>query len=545
MTSQDFNVAKTSGPLAFTLRDLLAVGFRHKRAFALCFCGVLLGTMLAALLMPPTYRSETRILVKHERVDPIVSADQTAPMVQGRNDEVTEEQMNSEAALVTSDDVLRRTVVACGLQNRKSLVGWIFGRTEEQKIAKAVDRLQSSLKVEPVRKSNLISISYESSDPRQAATVLSTLAKAYIEKHLEVHRPPGQLKFFEQETERYRADLENAEDQLKQFAQEQGGVAPTLARDITLQKLSDFNASLEQTRADMASTTQRIHDLEKQAGTTPERLTTQVKESDDASVLQQLKSALLTLELKRTELLTKYQPTYRLVQEVDKQIADTRTSIASEESKPLRDAVTDQNPTYAWIGTELAKARADYSGLQAREAATQAIVTMYQAKARDLEEKDLAQHDLARTAKADEDNYLLYLHKREEARMADALDEQRILNVAIVDNPVTPSLPTSEKWRFGFIGVLLAFALSVGAVFMVEYLDPSLRTPSEVVSELNIPVLAAVPQRSGASLKAGYNHNGNGSNGNGGANGNRRNGSNGTQGSATFDTVNASVGEHE
>ena len=522
MTNYEFSSTRGSGPFAFTLRDAFAVAFRHKRVLVLCFSGVLLGTLLAALFMPPNYRAETRILVKHERVDPVVSSEQSAA-VQSR-DEVTEEQLNSEAALITSDDVLRQTVLTCGLQRRKSFAGWLLRRSEDEKIAKAVDALSSNLKVEPVRKSNLISISYESSNPKQAAAVLTTLAKAYIDKHLEVHRPPGQLKFFEQETELYRQDLDKAENQLKQFAQEQGGVAPLLARDITLQKLNDFNASLQSTRADLAATEHRIHDLEKQSGSTPERLTTQVKESDDASVLQGLKSALLTLELKRTELLTKYQPSYRLVQEVDKQIADTRDSIASEESKPLRDAVTDQNPTYSWIGTELAKAKADYSGMQAREAATQAIVTMYQNNARQLEEKDLAQHDLARTAKADEDNYLLYLRKREEARMADALDEQRILNVAIVDNPSVPSLPTGNRLQYALLGLLLASTLSVGVVFTIEYLDPSLRTPSEVMSELNIPVLAAVPQRGVYSSKVNIGHAGNGN-----GNGNGRNGNYGSQ----------------
>jgi uncharacterized protein involved in exopolysaccharide biosynthesis len=247
-----------------------------------------------------------------------------------------------------------------------------------------------------------------------------------------------------------------------------------------------------------------------------------------------LKSALLTLELKRTELLTKYQPTYRLVQEVDKEIADTRASIASEESKPLRDVVTDQNSTYSWIGTELAKARADYSGLQAREAATEAIVTRYKGNALDLEEKDLAQRDLARTAKADEESYLLYLHKREEARMADALDEQRILNVAIVDTPSVPSIPTGNKLQYVVIGLLLACTLSVGVVFTLEYLDPSLRTPSEVMTELNIPVLAAVPQRMSPFSKfgAGFNGNGNG-------NGHGRNGSNGSHSQVATGTMTA------
>jgi uncharacterized protein involved in exopolysaccharide biosynthesis len=43
------------------------------------------------------------------------------------------------------------------------------------------------LSVEAVKKSNLISVSYESQNPQLAAKVLDTLNAAYIQKHLEVH----------------------------------------------------------------------------------------------------------------------------------------------------------------------------------------------------------------------------------------------------------------------------------------------------------------------------------------------------------------------
>jgi hypothetical protein len=52
--------------------------------------------------------------------------------------------------------------------------------------------------------------------------------------------------------------------------------------------------------------------------------------------------------------------------------------------------------------------------------------------------------------------------------------------------------------------------------FTLEYTNPSFRTPSEVFSELNIPVLAAVPHKSN-----GFHGNGNGNrNKNGSAVGN-------------------------
>ena len=88
------------------------------------------------------------------------------------------------------------------------------------------------------------------------------------------------------------------------------------------------------------------------------------------------------------------------------------------------------------------------------------------------------QQDLMRTTKAEEDNYLLYLHKREEARISDALDERRILNVAIVEPPVAPALPAHSVVLYFLFAVGLAMAFSVGIAFTTEYFDPTIRTPT-------------------------------------------------------------------
>jgi uncharacterized protein involved in exopolysaccharide biosynthesis len=494
---------------SFTWRDLIAIGFRYKRPMLITFGAVFLGALLAAVFQPAEYQASTKFLIERARMDPVVSAGQDQEMIRP---EVTEEELNSEVELLQSDDVLRQVVVSTGLDNHRSLLSYIgIKESDDKRIAKAALRLQKKLNIEPVRKSNLISVTYTALDPHLAAKVLKALDDAYLQKNLAVHHPPGEFQFFDQEAENYKKNLADAEGQLKAFSEQDGGVSPQLARDITLQKLNEFSATLQQTYADIAATQKRIDALEQQAGITPQRVTTQSKTIDDAQVLQNLKSTLMTLELKRTELLTKYKPTYPLVLEVDKQLAETRTSIAAEESKPLKDETTDRNQTYNWINEELAKAEADESGLQARAAAIQTIVAKYQATAHDLDEKGIQQQDLLRKVKTEEENYLLYQHKREEARMTDALDQRRILNVAIAEQPQTPALPTNSRLAVLALGTLLALTLSVGMAFLLEFTNPSFRTPHEVFSELNIPVLAAVPHKS-----YGFAGNGNGSkNGNG------------------------------
>ena len=97
--------------------------------------------------------------------------------------------------------------------------------------------------------------------------------------------------------------------------------------------------------------------------------------------------------------------------------------------------------------------------------------------------------------KAAEDKYLLYVNKREEARISDALDQGGILNVAIAEPPAVPALPARSELSFAFIGLALASTCSTALAFVADYLNPAFRTPDEVMAYLNIPVLASLPQQ--------------------------------------------------
>jgi uncharacterized protein involved in exopolysaccharide biosynthesis len=500
-------------PYSFTARDVAAIGFRHQKVLVLCFVGVVLGVGLSSLFLPAKYRAETKLLVKRERIDPVISPQSNVPMTV--HDTVSEEEINSEVELITSSDVLQKVVTTCNLDKKKFLSSLVHPwQTPQNRLDKAVSDLRSDLQLEVLKKTNVISIAYESRDPKVAQKVLQTLDDAYLQKHLDVHHPSGQFQFFDQQAEKYKQDMLAAEAQLKQFADQQGGVAPTTLRDMTLQKLADFRSTLGTTRASVAETEKRIADLEKQLQSVPQRVTASKKLSDNAQVLENLKASLLTLENKRTELLTKYQPTYPLVQEVDKELADTRTALAKEEASPVKEETTDQNQTYTWINGELAKAKADLAGYQARESALSTTISSYEDQSRKLEDQGIQQADLKRTATEDEANYELYTKKKEEARIEDALDRTRLLNVSIVQSPALPSIPTRSPFIFALVAVLLASAVSLGVVFAIDYADQSFRTPSEVLSELRIPVLAAVPVSYTSHRLNGDSRNGNG-NGNG------------------------------
>jgi uncharacterized protein involved in exopolysaccharide biosynthesis len=223
-------------------------------------------------------------------------------------------------------------------------------------------------------------------------------------------------------------------------------------------------------------------------------MTTVVRNSDNPQLLGQLKSTLLNLELKRTELLTKYEPTYPLVREVDQQIADAKSAISGEQSKPIRDEASDQNPDYQWVQAELTKAQADLSGMKARAAAAAAVAAKYHEEAQRLDRNMVVQQNLLQDAKTQKENYLLYERKREEARISNALDRGGILNVALAEQPVVPALPKRSALGAALLTLLLAGSFSLSTAFALDFMDSTFRSPDELAGYLGMPVLGALPK---------------------------------------------------
>ena len=448
-----------------------------------------------------TYRAHARVLVRRGRADPPVTAQPNAPPDFSRV-EVTEEELNSEVELLKDDDVLRRVVQA----NDLAAHDWLRWLRPHEELAAGVERaakkLASRLEVEPIKKTNLIAVSYDAPDPQMAAQVLQSLASIYLEKHMEVHRPGGQLHFFDQQTGESRRQLEQANSKLVDFTKSHGVVMAAQQRDLLLQRLDGEEASYRQTQVEIAETEHRVRQLEGQLAKLPERTVTLVRSADNPQLLQALKAGLLDLELKKTQLLTKFEPNHRLVQEVEQQIAQTKSTIAAERLSPLRDETTDLDANYEWAEAELQKAQVEMKGLEARAAATSANLAGYRALARQLGEDAIVQDDLTSSEKAAQENYLLYVKKREEARMGDALDVGGIVNVAIAEQPVVPALPVWPAGAVLLVGCVVALTSGTGAAFAADYLDPVLRTPDEVLAYLEIPVLASLPAGMGRRLSA-------------------------------------------
>jgi uncharacterized protein involved in exopolysaccharide biosynthesis len=478
-------------PRTPTMRDLAAIFFRHKRLLGISFF-LVFGVGFAYTLLTITYSSQMKVVVRRGRIDPAITAmPSSAPLVQ--RDEVSDQDLNSEMELIRDEDALREVVEKEGLAERRSWSSALHWDDREQRISRAVQRLRNRLDVQPVRKSQLITVSYRSSDPRLAAAILKRVGGTYLRRHSEIQRPTGQQRFFEAQVEESRRALKAAQSDLIRFNRLHETSSAAIERDLTLQKLCESRSVQLGLQASIAENKQRANALDAKLRDLPQHRVVQVTDADNPQLQEKLKSKLLELELRRTELLTKFQPSYRLVQEVEQQIAQAKSAIATEELKPLQDKVTEQDPDYAWANSERVKTGVEIEALEKKQAVATMQVAAYQSRAQNLAEQAVEQEDLERKLKAAEETFLLYARKREEARISDALDQTGILNVAIAQQPTVPAFPVRPLWASLGLVFMAACVLSSGAALVAEYVDSSFRTPGEVTRSLGVPVLAALP----------------------------------------------------
>ncbi len=496
-----FEIAKATqfGRDSQTLRDYASIIFRHKNLMIKSFIASFVGAVLIVVIFAANrYQSEMKVLVNKDRSDPVVTAGRPNEQTQQLSDTISEEDVNTEVSLLQDDDLMREVVLANGLQNEKTLrdrILFFMPLTPDERIDKAVKNLEKSLKVEVEAKTNLIDVTYTAYfDREKTARVLHSLQHLYLEKHVSVHVPHGAEDFFDKETALYKKGLEESEAKLASYSRDTQAVAPQLERDYSVQHIADLTGTLRKTQASIKETESKIQQLQSQLKAASDRMLTIDHVADPWMLLEQQNTTLLNLELQHTQMLTKFDPSYPAVRDLETQIEQTKEAIAQAQKSPVRDTTTDHDPTYELIREDLAKSREELASLEGLEAGTSTAINKSRVGAVNLEERSIEHDDLAREAKADEDNYLLYLHKREEARVGTALDADRFANVAIAQAAIVPALPAFSPLLGLVLASVLAGMLSVGSAFTAEVLDDSIRTPDEVVKYLGLPIFASLPQ---------------------------------------------------
>jgi succinoglycan biosynthesis transport protein ExoP len=481
-----------------SLRELIKPLFRRQALFVVTFLiTVIVVIVVGTMIVPLPYKSIMSVLVNKEREEPLVSSESTTQMSGAVPTAVTLEDVNSEAELLVSEDVLRNVVISVGLDRPGTewYRQFLPVQSKEERIARAVKKLAKKVKVENQTNSNVIQVSYKSSDPELSHAVLVALAKYYVEKHVLVHRPTDSFQFFADETQRYQNAMNDSEAKLRMFSTHENIAAPDVMKPYLAQALATAIGQLSTVQQAISADTDRITGDRALMLKTPQRSTTVQSTSPADKLLEDLTSTLVAAENKRTQLGTKYDVSYPLIKEADQEIMQIKKAIAEAEDAKYVTQSTDVDPTYELLREELAKSEVDLAGQRAAAAAAMRGIVQMRAQMAMLDQNALTQQDLQRDIKANESNYLLYLGKREQERTSNALDQTRIGNVTIAVPPTIPVLPVYSVPIVILFAIGVGLILSIGVAYTVDHFDTSFHRPAEVVDILGIPIVVTIPKK--------------------------------------------------
>lgn len=484
---------------SWTLREIATTVFRRKWLWLTPLAIITAITLSFALFLPDRYQSRMKILVKNTRAETVITPDANSPT--SGNGEITESQINSEIALLTSKDLLEQVVIQSGLDKTTPAPFW---SAKLPPVERAVQQLEKNLEIEATKKAAIIEVRYTARSPEAAAAVLQTLANLYLEKHVKLHSPPGAQEFFQSQTNQYGEQLATAENNLATFQRQQDFVSLEQEKQLNLQKITDVRSRSLDAEGAVKDITERINKLQQQLATVPARVATQSRSVPNQYSLERLNTMLLELRNKRTQLLTKFRPEDRLVQEVDQQIRDTLAALDEAKRTSNIEQSSDINPLRQTLETDLAKARLELAGAKAKRDDLVHQLADYQTRLERLDQATTRNADLQRELKTSEDNYQLYARKQEEARIANELDQDKITNVALAEKPIPQRAPIGPNRSLVILlGLLLAMFVSLTVVFIAELVRDTVHTPRELELLADLPVIATFQYRQAANIDRG------------------------------------------
>jgi len=353
-----------------------------------------------------------------------------------------------------------------------------------------LEHFQKRLNIEPVKRSRLVEVSFESQDLNLAAQVVNTLVSNYIEQNLEMRWEATQKAsgWLAQQLVGMKAKLEKSEEELQDYARRNGLLFLETEKG---QHENIVNERLRQLQEELTKAQAARYE--------GESLYRLVQQGDvgalpgvfDNRLMQDLTVRLAELQREYALLSTTFAPDYPRVKQIQSQIDELEGVLARErERAALR--ITNE-----------------YLAATRREKLLRQAFEEQEKQANQIAERSVQYNILKREVDTNKQLYESLLQRLKEAGVSAGL---KASNVRIVDPAQPPQKPAKPQVLLNLaMGIVLGLGLGVGGAFLQEYLDNTLKTTEEVERLLHIPALALIPAAESLNHRGGvgslYGHN--------------------------------------
>ncbi|MEI2782693.1 MAG: polysaccharide biosynthesis tyrosine autokinase [Candidatus Competibacter sp.] len=471
----------------FDLRHLWSVIVKRRWTIFLLTLIALITVFVVSYLMTPIYRAGLTLQIDREDIK-VVKIEEVAP-VEATGPALDYYQTQYE--LLKSRNLAQRVIDQLDLINKRPdpsvlaqvkgwLLGWLpqtFGaqeRTEPSETARmeaAITNFQNNLTVTPVRNSRLVKLYYDSPDPKLAAIILNTLAKAYIDLSLERRFDASAYarNFLQERLQQVKAKLESSEREMVDFASQQGIVNASgdETQNVLTQKLAAINTGLATVEK------QRIaaESVYRQMLETRGHGLSQVLES---KIIQTLKETKAKLEAQYQDNLKIYKPAYPTMLQLRGQIDQVDQQINREVAN-IRGAIT-----------------ATYEAAKTEESLLRGNLNQLKRDVLEMQGRSIQLSILRREVETNRELYNGLLQRYKEIGVAAGVGTN---NISVVDDAKPPIIPYKPNLLLNLLLALVSGLLGgIGLALLREHFDDTFKQSDEVEKLLGLPVLGIIPQ---------------------------------------------------
>jgi len=350
--------------------------------------------------------------------------------------------------------------------------------TDEEKELKLITRLSQmisgGLSISPVPDSKLVTISYRSTDPEFAATVVNTVADQYIESLLDAGLDSA-LQAGEWLTDRLselRENLKASENRLQAYREQESLVDVQGIATLSNQELSDLSKKYAEAREARQNLALIKREIEAMGGADYERLL-EIPMVQEHPRVSDLMSAVSSAERKLAELGKRYGVKHPKI-----------ISAKSEVTVATRQLTEEMRKVIAGISTEYQLASESEQGLKQQLDATRKNV-------QSINRKEFEVRALQREVDTNRQLYDMFFTRLKETDQAKGLET---VSSRIIDRALVPGGPISPNKRMIVVmGVMGGLAFGVAVAILLNLLDNTVRSPEEVEEKLRAKVLGVLP----------------------------------------------------
>ncbi len=344
-----------------------------------------------------------------------------------------------------------------------------------------INQLLGQVSVRALRNTRLIEVGCHSPSPQLAADICNALAEEYIEQHLlgRYEATTRATDFLRKQLDDLKIRVEQSEESLIRYAQAKNIVNLNERETINRKRLADLNDELTRAEAKLIAQTAR-HEAVRAAtpGAFPEPL--------KGPRIRNLEVQIADREGELSALSERYGPEWPRVKEVSLQIGELERQLKAARTQAIAGATSEYR-----------------LALEQRERLARAFGDQRQTVDR-LNEDSIQYRYLKRDTDSNKELYDGLLQRLKEAGVAAGLKSS---NIRVVDHAVLPTAAASpQKTRSALLGLMLGVCLGLGAVFMAEALDNTIKTTDDVVQQLGLPALGVIPSLAADGGKVGSVH---------------------------------------